>query len=53
VATGGGEQGGEVCCGGGTHAGQQVLVGGHGEAGVGVAEAFGHDFDRFAGSDEQ
>ena len=29
------------------------MVGGHGEAGVGVAESFGDDLDRCAGGDEQ
>ena len=37
----------------GSHAGQDVLVGGHGEAGVGVTEAFGDDLDRDAGADEE
>lgn len=40
---GGGEQFGEPVGGVGAHAGQDVLVGGPGEAGVGVAEAFGHE----------
>lgn len=37
----------------GAHAGEEVLVGGHGEAGVGVAESFRDDFDRDASSDEE
>jgi len=43
-----GELGG--CC--GAHSGEQVLVGVHGEAWVGVAEAFRDDLDRHAGRDE-
>ena len=49
----GGDHVGEVEGGGGAHAGDEVLVGGHGEAGVGVAEAFGDNLDRCAGGDEQ
>ena len=30
-----------------------MLIGGHGEAGMGVAEAFAHDLGRCAGGDEQ
>ena len=37
----------------GTHAREQVLVGVHGESGVGVAEAFGNDLDRHSICDEQ
>jgi hypothetical protein len=43
----------EVVGGGRAHAGHDVLVGGHGEAGVGVAESFGHDLDWCARSGEQ
>ena len=39
--------------GGGAHAGHDVLVGGHGEAGMRMAEAFGHDLDRRARAREQ
>ncbi len=39
--------------GGGAHAGHHVLVGGHREAGVCVAESFGHDLDRCARSGDQ
>jgi len=35
------------------HTGEDVLAGGHGEAGVGVAEALGDDLDGDAGGDEQ
>lgn len=35
------------------HAGQDVLVGGHGEGGGGVSEAFGDDLDGDAGFEEQ
>lgn len=41
----GGEQFTESVGGVGAHAGQDVLVGGHREAGVGVAEALGDDLD--------
>ena len=44
--------GGEVVGGVGTHAGQDVLVGVHSEAGMGVAEAFADDLDRYSGGDE-
>ena len=44
---------GESMCGVGAHPRQDVLVGGHREAGVCVTEALGHDFDRYAGCDEQ
>jgi hypothetical protein len=44
---------GEVGCGFGAHAGQDVLVGGHGESGVGVAESFRHDLDRYPVGDEE
>ena len=49
----GGDEGGEAVGCVGAHAGEDVLVGGHGEAGVGVAESFGADLDRDAGGDEQ
>ena len=48
-----GDHVGEVGSGGGAHAWHEVLVGGHREAGVGVPESFGHDFDWCAGGDEQ
>ena len=35
------------------HAGDDVLVGGHGESGGGVAESFGDDVDGDAGFEEQ
>ena len=44
---------GEAACCGGAHAGEEVLVGVHGEAWVGVAESFGDDLDRDAGGDEE
>ncbi len=44
---------GEVGCRFGAHAGEHVLVGGHGEPGVCVAEALGHDLDRNSVRDEQ
>lgn len=44
----GGEQVAEPVSGVGSHAGEDVLVGGHGEVGVGVTEPFGHDLDRCA-----
>src|SRR3712207_7541323 len=43
----------EAAGGVGAHPGEHVLVGRHGEAGVGVAEPLGHDLDRDAGGDEQ
>jgi len=53
VVTVGGEERGEAVGGVGSRAGQDVLVGGHGEAVVGVTEAFGDDLDGDAGGDEQ
>lgn len=41
-----GEDGGERSSGVVLHAGQHMLVGGHGERRVGVPEPFGDDFDR-------
>ena len=49
----GGDHVGEVECRGGAHSGDEVLVGGHGEAGEGVAESFGDNLDWCAGGDEQ
>ena len=53
VVTVGGNEVGEVGGGGGAHAGDEVLVGGHGEAGMAVAESFGDDLDGRAGGDEE
>ena len=53
LVTVGGEELFEAGGGLGAHAGEEVLVGGHGEAGVGVAESFRDDFDRDASSDEE
>ena len=39
--------------GGQAHAWDEVLVGSHREAGVGVSESFGHDLDWCAGGNEQ
>ena len=49
----GGDEVAGVDGGAGAHAGDEVLVGGHGEAGVGMAESFGDDLDRCASGDEQ
>jgi hypothetical protein len=35
------------------HSGDDVLVGGHGERRVGVAESFGDDLDRYSVSQQQ
>ena len=48
-----GDHVGEVGSGGSAHSRDEVLVGGHREAGVGVSESFGHDLDRRACSDKQ
>lgn len=50
---GSGDELGEAGGGVGAHAGEQVLVGVHGERGVGVTEAFADHFDRHSGGDEQ
>ena len=50
---GGGESSAGAVGGVGAHAGQDMLAGGHGEAGVGVAEAFGDDLMGAPCSDEQ
>ncbi|MFT7650123.1 MAG: hypothetical protein ACI8Y4_004888 [Candidatus Poriferisodalaceae bacterium] len=53
MVTVGGDERGEAVGGVGAHVREYVLVGGHGEAGVGVAGAFGHDLDGDARGDEQ
>jgi hypothetical protein len=53
LTDGGGEQSGEVGRRRCAHARQQVLTGRHREARMGMTETFGHDLDRFAGSNEQ
>jgi hypothetical protein len=47
------DEGGELDAGCGVHAGLQVLVGVHREAGVGVSQPLGDHHDRDTGGDEQ